>query len=206
MSLDTLANVKTRIGVTGANDDALLSALMDSADAWVAHRTGRDFAGGTFTEYFPGGVDLVVLANFPITAVTSVKVDSTQGFGSETIISSSSYVVHLERGVIQSRAGPFVRPGKPPTLVNVERAHWTDSPRAVQVVYTAATSSVPADVKEAYALLIGHWYRQVKTQVSTNFVNLDRQWIGEMSQIFRYDSDVPLEVKSLLDAYRTPNV
>src|SRR5204862_218668 len=55
MSLDTLANVKLRLGVTTSADDSLLSALMDSADEWVAQYCGRDFAGGTFTEHHPAG-------------------------------------------------------------------------------------------------------------------------------------------------------
>ena len=36
MSLDTLANVKLRLGITTSADDTLVSALMDSADEWVA--------------------------------------------------------------------------------------------------------------------------------------------------------------------------
>src|SRR5258706_6707770 len=100
MSLDTLANVKTRLGVTTSGDDTLVSLLMDSADAWVANYCGVNFAGGTFTEYFPGNVESLQLANFPVASVTGVKVDPAQAFGADTVVATTSYVVHVERGVI----------------------------------------------------------------------------------------------------------
>jgi uncharacterized phiE125 gp8 family phage protein len=206
MSLDTLTNVKLRLGVTTSADDTLLSALMDSADEWVAHYCGRDFAGGTFTEYHPAGSAVVFLRNFPVQSVTSVKVDPAYGFGSGTTVPSTAYVVHTERGVIQSLTGPFQpcspclpTPGQPP---------WALGPRAVQVVYVTATGAVPADVKEAYALLVGHWYRHVKTQVAAGFQNVTQQTFGGATTIFAKDQiaglPLPPDVPRLLGPYRTP--
>src|SRR5947209_15543417 len=100
MSLDTLANVKLRLGVTTSADDTLLSALMDAADQYVADYCGRDFSGGTFTEYHPGGAAFVFLRNYPVQAVTSVKVDPAYGFGADTVLPATAYVVHADRGVI----------------------------------------------------------------------------------------------------------
>src|SRR3954449_9666511 len=125
MSLDTLANVKLRLGITTSADDSLLSALMDAADQYVAGYCGRDFAGGTFTEYQPGGEPFAFLRNYPVQAVTSVKVDPAYGFGADTVLAATAYVVHTDRGVIQSLAGPFA-----------------GGPRAVQVVYVTATGAV----------------------------------------------------------------
>jgi len=75
MALDTLANVKSRLGITTSADDTLLGLLQDSADQAVANFCSRDFVGGTFTEYHPGGSEFVHLRNFPVDGVTSVKVD-----------------------------------------------------------------------------------------------------------------------------------
>src|SRR4051812_7611240 len=108
MSLDTLANVKLRLGITTSADDSLLSALMDTADEWVAQHCGRDFAGGAFTEYHPAGTAFVFLRNYPVQSVTSVKVDAAYGFGSGTTLSTADYVVHTDRGLIQSLTGPFL--------------------------------------------------------------------------------------------------
>src|SRR5262249_32284710 len=74
MSIDTLANVKTRLGVTTSADDTLLNLLRDSADDWIVNHCGLDFGGGTYTEYHPGGTEFVHLRNFPVQSVTSVNV------------------------------------------------------------------------------------------------------------------------------------
>src|SRR5947208_10975937 len=107
MSLDTLANVKARLGITTSADDTLLGLLQDSADQAVANYCDRDFAGGTFTEYHPGGSEFVHLRNYPVTSVTSVKVDPAYAFGPDTLLDPSAYVVHTDRGVIQALASPF---------------------------------------------------------------------------------------------------
>src|SRR5579885_3918503 len=101
MSLDTLANVKTRLGITTSADDSLLALLQSSADRWVASWCDRDLGGGTYTEYHPGGSEFVHLRNFPVQSVASVNVDPGYVFGSSTILATTAYTVHLERGVIQ---------------------------------------------------------------------------------------------------------
>jgi uncharacterized phiE125 gp8 family phage protein len=193
MSLDTLANVKVRLGITTSADDTLLSALMDAADVYVAGFCGRDFEGGSFTEYAPGGESFVFLRNYPVQSVTSVKADPAYGFGAATVVPTTAYVVHTDRGVIQSLVGKF--------------AH---GPRTVQVVYAVATGAVPADVKEAYALLIAHWYRHVKTQVAAEFQDVTQQTFGDTTAIFSKDQiaglPIPSDVPLLLGAYRAPAI
>lgn len=200
MSLDTLANVKVRLGITTSADDTLLAALQDSADGWVGQHCQRDFAGGTYTEQHPGGA-FVFLRNFPVETVTSVKADVGYGFGSTTVVPATAYVVHSERGVIASLAGAMgLRPldGVPP---------WAWSPRTVQVVYTVATGAVPADVKQAYSLLVGHWYRHVKTMVAASFQNVTQQTFGDATAIFSKEQigglPVPPDVFRLLAPYRS---
>src|SRR5947209_105506 len=149
MSLDTLANVKARLGVTASTDDTLLALLMGSADQFVDSYCGRNLAGGSFTEYHPGGSAFVHLRNFPVASVTSVAVDPAYGFGAGTVLDPTAYVVHADRGVIQRLGGPFYATEPHAGLVGTAVGHWTDGPRVVQVVYTVATGAVPADVLEA---------------------------------------------------------
>jgi uncharacterized phiE125 gp8 family phage protein len=206
MALDTLANVKARLGITTSADDTLLGLLQDSADKAVENYCNRDFAGGTFTEYHPGGSEFVHLRNFPVDAVTSVKVDATRAFGPETLVATADYVVHADRGVIQSVAGPFL-PRTRDGPVNTAVRAWTRGPRVVQVVYGTLTGQVPADVKEAYARLVGHWYRKVKTEAAASFQNVAQLKAGETFTIFGGDgafAGLPAEVAELLAAYRVP--
>src|SRR5438874_9915645 len=110
MSLDTLANVKTALLVSGTGDDAVLTRLMDVAESFIEQHTGRSFAGGTFTETHPAGGPMLFLRNFPVASVTSLKVDGDRAFGSSTERDAASYVIHADRGVIESRIGPFLQP------------------------------------------------------------------------------------------------
>ena len=191
MALDTLANVKSRLGISGSGDDTLLGLLQGSADKFIANWCERDFEGGSFTEYHPGGSEFVHLRNYPVASVTSVKVDPAYAFGSDTVVSSSAYVVHSERGVIQFVSGPL-----------------TDGPRVVQVVYGTATSAVPNDVKEAYARLVGHWYRRVKTESAAGFQDIRQQKFDDTSVVYGTPEGgaAPDEVLALLAPYRAPNV
>ena len=199
--IDTLSNVKTGMLITGSGDDALLNRLMDGADAFIAQHTGRDFAGGTFTETHPAGRHLVFLRNFPVTSVTGVKVDPARQFGSDTLRAADTYVLHADRGLIESLTGPFLppRPGV--------RDDW---PAAVQVVYATATGSVPAAVKEAFGQLVGHWYRQVKTFGDQDYQMLLERTAGTDGKAWSWSLTTGLKlppgVLQLLQPYRVPVV
>ena len=208
MSLDTLANVKARLGVTTSADDALLGQLQDSADQWVDESCNRDFAGGTYTEYHPGCASYLYLRNFPVQSVTSVKVDPAYAFGAGTLLPTTAYVVHAERGVVQSLLGPWDLCAAYRGLVLPGVVPWARGPRVVQVVYSTATGAVPADVRAAYAQLIGHWYRRVKTQAAAGFQDVARQRFGDVSTTFArgQDDGPPGEVLRLLAPYRVPLV
>jgi hypothetical protein len=209
MSIDTLANVKSRLGITTSADDSLLTLLRNSADQWITNYCGRDFGGGTYTEYHPGGSEFVHLRNFPIQSVTSVNVDPGYVFGSSTIISTSAYVVHLERGVIQSLNGPFPASERRGLLDQNVRP-WSAGPRVVQVIYVVATAAVADDILEAYAQLVGHWYRSVKTQSAVGFQNIAAQKFGDAWTSFPAHSlqglPLPPDVERLLAPYRIPNI
>jgi hypothetical protein len=206
MALDTLTNVKARLGIATSADDTLLGHLQGMADQAIANYCNRDFEGGSFTEEHPGGSAFVHVRNFPITNVTSVKVDASRQFGAETVVPASDYVVHTDRGVIQSLVGPFL-PRDRPGLVNAEIRTWTRGPRVVQVIYATATSQVPSDVKEAYARLVGQGYRRVKTDLAGNFQNVQQQKYGDTFVIFGRGgaaAGLPAEVTELLAPYRMP--
>lgn len=209
MSLDTLANVKTRLGITTSADDSLLTLLMNSADRWIPNWCGRDFGGGTYTEYHPGGSAFLHLRNFPVQSVTSVKVDPSYGFGADTVVSATSYTVHTDRGVVQSLVGPFAPQADRQGLVNRTVGSWVRGPRVVQVVYSVA-SGVANDILEAYAQLVGHGYRRVKTQAGANYLNAVQQKFGEAATVFTQEQiaglPLPPDIRLLLGPYRVPNL
>ena len=196
--LDTLANVKTSLLIAGSTDDAVLTRLMDAADGFIAEFTSRQFAGGAFTETHPAGRSLAFLKNYPVTSVTSVKVDSARQFGAETLWTADRYVVHADRGVIESVCGPFLWP----------RSRRDDWPGALQIVYATATGAVPPAVKEAFVQLVGHWYRFAKTAADQNYQMLTSriETSGQKDWPWSVAAGEPLPpaVLELLAAYRVP--
>jgi len=200
MPIDTLADVKTSLAVSGSGDDALLAELQASADSFVETYCGRIFVGGTFTEDHPGGGHLLFLKNFPVSAVSSVKVDATRAFPSESLVAAGEYMVHADRGVIELLDGTFV-----PTLPgwNVGADAF---PGAVRVVYATATGAVPAAICRAYADIIGHWYRQAKTHAATGQLN-----VGESAGVtYPWGQStgmrIPESALALLRPFRNPVV
>lgn len=200
MSIDTLANVKLHLGITTSADDALLTQLQAAADAFIEEHCSRTFGGGSFTEDHPGGGRAVFLRNFPVSAVTSVKVDTARGFGAETTLDASDYILHADRGVIESIDGPFV-----PSHTSAN-----DFPGAVRVAYATPSSQVPAALSRAYAELIGHWYREAKTAVATGQQNLLQQTSGSTVTQYPWGQSggfqLPAGVLQLLEPYRVPNL
>jgi uncharacterized phiE125 gp8 family phage protein len=199
MALDTLANVKTSLFITGTTDDAALTRLLDAADAFIADYTGRAFAGGSFTELHAAGHELVFLRNFPVDTLTSLKVDAARQFGPETVRAIDTFVVHSARGVIESVDGPFLKP---------RPGHTDDWPAALEVIYSTPASQVPASVKEAFCQLIGHWYRFAKTAPAQSFEMLiskvdasgEKEWPWSLAT----GNLLPPGVLQMLQPYRVP--
>lgn len=206
MPLDTLELVKTRVGISGTADDALLNLLLESATAWIQQYCQRDFAGGDFSEDHPGNSEFVHVRQFPIAEVERVLVDPQRHFGAETVWPSTAYVVHSERGVIQSVVGPFV-PNLTVGFVQDTLRTWTAEPKVVRVEYSTLTV-VPDDVLAAFARLVAAWYRQVKTDTAANFLNVAQQKIGDAFVIYRdmASDHIPADVTALLTPYRVPLV
>ncbi len=195
--LTTLTDIKAALAVSGTGDDGLLERMLNGADGYIEAVTGRDFAGGTFTELHAGNRAAVFLANFPVTSVTSLKVDPGRAFGAETERAADTFVLHAARGVIESLTGPFV--------VGGGRA-----PATVRVVYATATGAVPHAVKEACSQLVAHWYRQVKTFNDQQYRMLVEHGDGTNSRAWPWSLAsglrVPPAVAQLLAPFRVPPV
>jgi hypothetical protein len=205
MAIETLSNVKTALGVSGTDDDAILTPLLTSAESFVEDFCGRSFQGGTFVEFYPGGMDRIFLRQFPILAVASLRVDATGEFDPETERPANSYAIHSDRGVIENREGTFV-----PTLPgwDLTADHF---PRAVRVEYTAATNSIPRAVHRAYVELIGHWYRQTKTAIAADQLHVIQQTAADgATTIYPWSQStgaaLPANVLQLLKPFRVPSL
>jgi hypothetical protein len=194
-----MSDLKLHLGVIGSTDDDLLDRLQVAADGFIAEYCGRAFDGGTFTETFAGGNRLAVLRNFPVTAVTSLKVDPARAFGAGTERETDTFVVHADSGVVENIAGPFV--------AGAARGAF---PEAVQVVHTTATGAVPPAVARASADLVGHWYRQTKTHASAGQLNVMEVTAGTNTTRYPWGQSggfhIPAGILEALAPYRNRNI
>jgi uncharacterized phiE125 gp8 family phage protein len=199
MALMTLDDLKLHLGVSGSGDDDLLEELQDAAEEFVTVHCGRAFEGGTFAESFAGGSRMLVLRNFPVTAVSSLKVDPTRTFGPDTERDTATYVLHADRGVIENLNGPFVG-----------GAAKGAYPQAVAVEYETAMGVVPAAVERATADLVGHWYRQTKTYEAAGQLNVMEVASGTDTTRYPWGQSggfhIPPGVLEVLAPYQNPRV
>ncbi len=195
MSIESIDDVKLGLLIVGVADDALIAQLQTAADGYFDTHCGRSFVGGTFTEFFAGGSRVLLLRQYPVLAVASVHIDALGDFGVQTLRDPQTYVLHTERGAIESRNDAF------------SSAQY---PRAVRVIYSTATGAVPADVSRAYIELIGHWYRQAKTQRQLGHINVLSQTASGVVTTYPWGQSggfrIPNGVVQLLAPHRVPTV
>lgn len=104
----TLAQLKTRLGVTDAADDALFTAAVDAATEGINHACGRDFQKATVAtarRYRPTGAMLVITHDFHAEAGLVVKTDEDDDGTFETTLTASAYELEPIDGIVSGQAG-----------------------------------------------------------------------------------------------------
>lgn len=171
----TLTEAKLHARVDASEDNALVTALIVAAREYVEDYTSKSLVTQTHElklDAWPE--DVIELPRGPVQAVSSItylKSDGTTG-----TVTAADYVVTTgHRGRVALADG----------------ASWptdTLSPiGAVKVTYTAgygaAAVDVPAKLKQAILLLVGHWYAFREAAISGANI-----------------AEVPFAVKALLDS------
>ena len=189
VALCTLDEAKAflKIPTTSNSDDAQVELIVNGAWASAESYTGRRFVSTARTEYYDGdGTDTLCLAQYPITAVSSLNIDNNRSFASLTDIDvSTSLQIAKESGII--------------TLWNYAST-FTAGIGNVKIVYTAGYTSAtcPWDLKLAVLKLASRDYANA---YQSRRVGLDSENIGDKSLTISKDG-IPSDVKSVFDRYR----
>lgn len=169
----SLAEAKAHLHVDDAAEDDLITRLIVAARNWAEEATGRQLIEADWTlwlDAFP--VEGIVLPRPPLSAVTKVSYVATSGV--LTVLAAANYQVSegAEPGIIWPAYGktwPATRPQR----------------QAVKIEYTAGygetAADVPATIRQAMFLLIGHYYKYREPVVEGHIV-----------------TSVPLAVQTLL--------
>lgn len=152
----TLTEAKTHMNVVGTADDTYISTLIVAGREYCEGFQARAHVTQTLEltlDAFPSE-RYVELPRPPLQSVTSVVYKDDDGI--DTTFAASNYAVDTKSFV-----------GK---IVLMPSASWPSFDpypvNAVSITYVAgygAASTVPAHVKQAMLLLIGHWYENRET-------------------------------------------
>jgi uncharacterized phiE125 gp8 family phage protein len=181
----TLAEAKAHLRVDTSDDDTYIGTLITAAREWCEQYLDRTLVHTQwvmrFDKFPDSGIEPVELPRPPMVAsgtATAVTVTFTQEAGPTSTYSTAEYRVD--------------RNATPGAILPIYGSTWTphrQDDNAISVTwwagYGATGASVPAAIRHAILMLVGHWY-EFRTSVLT----------GSISK------EVEFGVKSLLDSQR----
>lgn len=174
--LTTLANVKQYLTVNVTTDDALLTRLISAASAFIQSWLNRNLASQTYTETRNGhGGYVLPLANYPVTAVSSVAVDNV------AIPAASD---PTQTGYVFSDKALYLN-----------GYCFSRGFQNVAVTYTAGFATIPLDIEQACIDLVGLKYKE------RNHIGQTSKTLGQ--ETINYSQmDISDAVKATLSQYR----
>lgn len=139
MAILSLAEYKVFAGITNANADTRLTAILNSAEQFFLMRIRRNIEETEYTEKYNGdGTQTLVLKRWPVTDFSELKV-------SDEVIDSADYTVDSVNGVVKINAGTF-----------------TCGFQNVEVTYKSGylVADIPLEIKMAIAEIVQKKYVQ----------------------------------------------
>jgi len=182
----TLAEAKAHLRVDTSDDDTYIGTLITAAREWCEEYLDRTLVHTQwvmrFDKFPDSGIEPVELPRPPMVmsgTATAVMVTFTQEAGPTSTYSTAEYRVD--------------RNATPGAILPIYGSTWTphrQDDNAISVTwwagYGASGTSVPAAIRHAILMLVGHWYDGARSGVLT----------GSISKEFEFG------VKSLLDSQR----
>jgi len=174
--------------------DVFLERQINAVSGMVAKYCGRKFIADTYTEYYKGsGRQRLVLNQFPVNKITSVKVDSAVlTAGVDYVTADATY---LDQGMIFKSNG-WTWAGYLTGIVGEPTAPVDN----IEVVYSAgytltpeATRTLPYDLEDAVITLVAINYEMIGSK------QLKKETIGPLTS--DYIQDMPADIRSVLDFY-----
>ncbi len=154
--LDTLSNVKTRLGITGTTNDTFLTAQITLVSDCIEAYCRRVFKAGSYTQTFYRGdyvtSRMMELFHYPISAVASVVEDGVT-------LSSTAYRLHKPTG----------RLIRPTTALNVSFPGVFFYADETVVTYTAGSDTIPTPVLAVLDAVVQERYTKQTSGVNLNF-------------------------------------
>jgi len=177
-----VTDAKTYLDVTGTDDDTVIGNMLDAATVALEKAAGRHLVSTAVTEYLDGQAERRVWLQEPAESITSVHVDSDQGWDATSLISADDYAVE---GC---------------TLDYISRV-WTRGRRNMRVIYQAGFATVPEDLQHAARVQVAKLYSE--WQVAKKGLNvLKSHSVQGWSQTFLEQKGLAPEAAAIVERYR----
>ena len=198
--LTTVARLKTFIGITVADDDAILESIINMMSDYVDKYCNRTFKKTTYTNeiYDGNGFHRLLLFNWPIDSDETFTLDERangQNVSSWSSIGSTLYYVLYADGILHLTGGIF-----------------RNTPRHYRVTYTAGydfDNFTPGNTLESQGvgdLEYAVWKLCVKAfRKRKQSTDITSESIGDYSVSFRASVMADQEVKEILNSYKRPH-
>ncbi len=150
MSLASLSDLKTHLGITVSDKDAALTALLAGAEANVV-RLARDAGVLLVTEEVTEQLDgadseRLILSSRPVVSITGVWVSEARDFTDSNKLAATACVVYSRIGILR----------------RVDGDDFPEGAQNVKVTYRAGYGeTAPADLKEGIVVLAAALYGQI---------------------------------------------
>jgi len=168
------------------SDDTRMEKLQFyiNAASWYCNKhTRRKLKSRSLTEYYNGdGTNVLLMKNYPITAITHIYDDLSRAYGSDTEIDSSNLVYMPE-----DLACKLVYDG----------GVFSVGIRNIKAEYTAGYTTIPYDLRQACLELVAYYWKNTEE----GRFGLISQQLADGS-VRLETTTVPKSVLQVLDLYR----
>ena len=148
MGYCTQDDIEKYLKTTFDANDETIAALIDHVTAMIDSYCGRDFLAHTGeVEYHDGkgrGHNVIMLKNYPVTAVTEVVEDGT------TLTANEDYIWYADGRIVKCVNG----------LVDPNTTYWKAKLKAIKVTYNYGYSTVPTEIKSVCIQLCVEWLKK----------------------------------------------
>lgn len=126
-----------KIALTETSENGILEGLINAVSNLIENFCKRSFIENTYTdeEYDGTGTSNLMLNTFPVSSVTSIKID-------DVVVDSTEYKVRKDSGIV--------------VRLN---STWPKDVLNIKVSYTAGYAIIPADVELAAKHLVMFFYK-----------------------------------------------
>ena len=180
-ALVTLAQGKTylKIPVLDLTQDSMVEFFINAASDYIESETDRKLKSQSQTEYHDGKKsNILVLREFPVTAIASLKFDYTGKFtGNETIVNAENYGIGDEGNSLYYRG------------------YLPSGYRNIQIVYTAGLATIPMDLQNACLWAMTYYYQMRENK------DIGRTAKGKGDESVSILQEMPPEVKNIVARY-----